>query len=61
MAKKRKILAICPNCGLEFPDRDFDKEPTYHCVECGVEGYDCCVPGNNTRCVECENGREFEL
>lgn len=39
----------CPMCGLERPDGDH----TYECVECGGEGFDCCVPGNHALCNEC--------
>lgn len=31
----------CPNCGLERAKG----EPVYECVDCGKEGFDCCVPG----------------
>ena len=50
-------IATCPNCGLESPDRSADDEPVYVCVECGMEGYDCCVPGKNAKCVECEEAK----
>jgi predicted RNA-binding Zn-ribbon protein involved in translation (DUF1610 family) len=52
--KKKKILAICPNCGTEYPERNYQEEKTYTCTRCGLEGYDCCVPGNFAVCTECE-------
>jgi predicted RNA-binding Zn-ribbon protein involved in translation (DUF1610 family) len=50
---KNKEIAKCPMCGLEFPNRDAKTEAVYSCVECGAEGYDCCVPGNNAFCPDC--------
>ena len=52
---KRNMIE-CPNCGLERSD-DPDDE-LYECVACGAEGYDCCVPGNNAICTDCEDERE---
>lgn len=48
------MIATCPNCGLDFPERDPENEPVYECVECGARGYDCCIPGNNGLCPKCE-------
>ncbi len=48
-------VAICPACLTEYPERDAAKEPVYVCVDCGKKGYDCCVPGNNALCFDCEN------
>ncbi len=53
-------LATCPNCYLEFPDRDAKTEPIYTCVECGAKGYDCCIPGNNSVCANCEESGNGE-
>lgn len=47
--------ATCPKCGLEFEDRDPATEPVYECAVCGAEGFDCCVPGNNAVCEDCED------
>lgn len=55
--KATKVVATCPNCGSEYPERDAAKEPEYVCIECGKEGFDCCVPGNNSLCNECEEQR----
>lgn len=42
---------FCPGCGLV----SYDPEPReYECPNCGKVGYDCCVPGNNCICLECE-------
>jgi queuine/archaeosine tRNA-ribosyltransferase len=45
--------AVCPCCGMEFENRNPATETVYTCVHCGVEGFDCCIPGNNARCNEC--------
>jgi hypothetical protein len=42
----------CPMCGSTYPERE--PEAPYTCMECGGEGLDCCVPGNNAICVNCE-------
>jgi hypothetical protein len=49
--------AKCTHCGMEFPDRDAKTEPVYVCVGCGAEGFDCCVPGNNALCNECQEAK----
>jgi hypothetical protein len=46
-------MELCPYCGDE--ERE-DGEPVYECPECGREGFDCCVAGNNCLCNECEAG-----
>lgn len=51
------MAATCPNCGMDFKERDQD-EPVYRCQICGIEGFDCCVPGNNAICFECTEGRK---
>jgi len=51
-------IAMCPACGVEYEDRDADDEPEYECVRCGLVGYDCCVPGNNSICNDCEGLEE---
>lgn len=50
---KTHEVAICPMCGLDFPERDAKTEPVYTCAECGIEGFDCCVAGTNTLCALC--------
>lgn len=50
-------IATCPMCGSQFDNRDAEKEPVYECVDCGGEGFDCCVPGNHSRCINCEKER----
>lgn len=40
----------CPSCGSERPD----DEPVYECMECGKEGFDCCVYDNYSLCDECQ-------
>lgn len=52
------VLAVCPSCGLDFPDRDAKTEPEYECTECGKIGYDCCVPGKGMRCNGCQEDAE---
>lgn len=52
MAKNNEV-ATCPNCGSEYPERDIENEPVYECTQCGIEGFDCCVAGNNALCEEC--------
>ena len=47
----------CPNCGLESVD---ENPATYECSECGVEGFDCCVPGTNSLCSDCEDKEDDE-
>jgi DNA-directed RNA polymerase subunit RPC12/RpoP len=42
----------CPMCGSRYPERE--PEEPYACTECGGEGLDCCVPGSNSICVNCE-------
>ena len=42
----------CPMCGSEYPERE--PEAPYECAECGGQGLDCCIPGSNAICVECE-------
>jgi len=41
--KKKKILAICPNCGTDTRTK-LSRRKDYTCTRCGLEGYDCCVP-----------------
>lgn len=52
--------AICPTCGTEYPERDAKTEAEYECVECGAIGFDCCVPGKNSRCSDCEAKQEAD-
>lgn len=40
----------CPMCGMEREQ----EEEEYTCTQCGGVGYDCCIPGNNSICVQCE-------
>ncbi len=47
-------VATCPGCGVTYPERNPHTEPVYECVECGKEGFDCCVPGTGAICMECE-------
>ena len=47
--------AVCPCCGTKYPDRDPATERVYKCAVCGRRGFDCCVPGNNTFCSDCED------
>lgn len=54
--RKPKPQEKCPMCGLE---RD-EGEATYMCVGCGSEGFDCCVPGNNAICFDCEKKDDDE-
>ena len=42
----------CPACKTNYPERE--PEELFTCVECGKQGLDCCVPGNNAVCVDCE-------
>ena len=56
-AKPKKVKAAvkeveCEMCGMP---RDPTGESVYVCVNCGGEGFDCCVPGNNAICANCED------
>jgi len=59
---KGKKTEQCPNCGLER-EKNFadDPEPIYTCVECGKQGFDCCVAGTHTICNECDEGSPEDL
>lgn len=60
MSDKRKgkaeenLETICPSCGNERPEGD----AVYECVDCGLEGFDCCVAGRNALCESCATKRE---
>jgi hypothetical protein len=41
----------CPHCGTV---RDVDDAHLYECPKCGTAGFDCCVPGRNTLCWDCD-------
>lgn len=54
MATKRKpepAEETCPYCGNARPP---DDAYVYECPQCGKQGFDCCVPGRNTLCWECD-------
>ena len=55
--KKPTKTVLCPNCGMV--ERE-EGEPVYACVECGKQGFDCCVAGTNTICNECEEREKNE-
>jgi len=44
-------MEACPACGNERPP---DDAHVYECPGCGKNGFDCCVPGSNTLCWECD-------
>src|SRR5882672_3105414 len=50
-------LVKCPSCGDE---REPPEAHLYKCVNCEKEGFDCCVPGTNAICTECEEAEEEE-
>jgi len=41
----------CPHCGTM---RDAGDAHLYECPKCGTAGFDCCVPGRNTLCWDCD-------
>lgn len=49
--KKTEQKEMCPACGNK---RMPDDAHVYECPECGKNGFDCCVPGSNTLCWECD-------
>ena len=47
-------MAQCPLCLTDYDDDDEDQDGTlYECIDCGAEGFDCCVAGDNAICKEC--------
>jgi len=53
MERSKELTETCPYCAQCRPP---DDARVYKCPKCGREGFDCCVPGRNTLCWECENG-----
>lgn len=51
-AKKGHYCPMCRTIHYDAP-----KPRTYVCPECGSEGYDCCIAGNNCICVQCDEKR----
>lgn len=68
MPVKKKIKKIktvartidCPCCGLDRPEPP-EGEPMFECVNCGSEGFDCCIAGNNVKCFQCEEREDDEF
>lgn len=52
IAEPKPEMVECPLCGLER-EKDPD-DGLYECSNCGAQGYDCCIPGNDALCEECE-------
>jgi len=50
-ARAVKPTKQCPHCGTM---RDADDARVYECPRCGTAGFDCCVPGRNTLCWNCD-------
>ena len=57
MTKAMTPKQQCPACGTE-PEDD-EPRGEYECPQCGLVGFDCCVPGGRgCLCIECEERSE---